>query len=105
MCRFVIADLTGARRIPQELSHIIPNFPSVPVQPIILASQREYGMLEHWRQFRRVLPEYPYADSKQLLENFETAVIHPIENWQKESAGAAAFCKSGLRSRNGDYQA
>jgi hypothetical protein len=87
MCRFVIADLTGARRIPQELSHIVPNFPSVPVQPIILASQRGYGMLEHWRQFRSVLPEYPYADSKQLLENFETAVFHPIENGKGKVQG------------------
>jgi hypothetical protein len=89
MCRFVIADLTDASSIPQELSHIVPNFPSVPVQPIILASQREYGMFEHWRQFRSVLPEYRYADPKHLLENFDTGVIRPVENWQKESGGAA----------------
>ena len=89
MCRFVIADLTDACSIPQELSHIVRNFPSVPVQPIILASQREYGMFEHWRQFRSVLPEYRYADPKHLLENFDTAVIRPVENWQKESGGAA----------------
>jgi hypothetical protein len=79
-----------ARSIPKELSHIVPNFPCVAVQPIILASEREYGLFEHWRQFYNVLHEYRYVDPIQLLENFETAVIRPIENWQKESGGAVA---------------
>jgi hypothetical protein len=86
MCRFVVADLTDARSIPQELSHIVPNFPSVPVQPIILRSQRAYAMFEHWRRFSNVLPEYRYRDGEHLTANFESAVIRPVERWRRRSA-------------------
>jgi len=40
MSRFVIADLTDPRSIPQEVTSIIPGLPSVPVLPV---DQRPYS--------------------------------------------------------------
>ena len=79
LARFIIADLTGARSIPQELAFIIPAFPSVPVQPLLLSSQSEYGMLEHFTKFPWVLPVYKYSDLPHLLTSFKKRVIDPAE--------------------------
>jgi hypothetical protein len=83
MCRFVIADVTDAKSIPQELSVIVPNLPSVAVQPIILASEHEYAMFEHWRKFPAVLSEYRYESQQQLLDTLDTRVLAPIKQWEE----------------------
>jgi len=45
MSKFVLADLTDAKSVLQELRSIVPNSPAVAVQPLLLASQSEPGML------------------------------------------------------------
>jgi len=90
MARFVIADITDAKSIPQELSHVVPHFPSVPVQPIILASQKEYSMFESWADRANVLPQFAYDDQAHLLASLESRVIDPVEVWERESDKGAA---------------
>jgi len=84
LARFVIADLTDAKSIPQELQMIVPNLPSVPVQPLILTSQHEYGMFEHFTRFPWVLPVYRYSDEVILLQSLQEKVVAPAEQKAKE---------------------
>ena len=87
---FIVADITDAKSIPQELSHIVPLFPSVPIKPIILASQHEYAMFEHWRDFNNVLPEYRYEDRDHLLAHLQSSVVKQVAEWEESGNRAAA---------------
>src|SRR5260370_36805149 len=79
IAKFVIAEIPDAKSIPQELMAIVPALPSVPVQPLILASQREYGMFEHFRRYPWVLEPYLYDDQDGLLAAISDKVIGPAE--------------------------
>jgi uncharacterized protein YjbI with pentapeptide repeats len=84
MARFIIADITEAKSIPQELQAIVPNLPSVPVQPLLLNSDREYGMFEHFRRFPWVLETYYYDNLNEVLLSVEDKVITPAETKARE---------------------
>jgi uncharacterized protein YjbI with pentapeptide repeats len=79
MSRFIIADITDPRSIPQELQTIIPHLPSVPVQPLILASEHEYGMFEHFKQYPWVLATHVYESSQKLVADLKEKVIAPAK--------------------------
>src|SRR5215207_8250048 len=86
MARFIIADITDAKSIPQELQAIVPNLPSVPVQPLLLTSEREYGMFEHFKRFPWVLDTYYYDNLNDALASVEDKVISPAEAKVRELA-------------------
>jgi len=83
MARFIIAGITDAKSIPQELAFIVPNLPSVPVQPLLVSSQQEYGMFEHFTKFPWVLPIHRYIDLASLLASFKDQIIEPAEKKAK----------------------
>ena len=79
MARFIVADITDPRSIPQELQAIVPNLPSVAIQPLIEGSSTEYGMFEHFKRYPWVLPVYRYRDLDDLLVTLGEKVVTPAE--------------------------
>ena len=88
MTRFIIADLTEAKSIPQELQRIVPDLPSVPVQPVLQASAEEYSMFEHFRRYPWVLETYRYQNLEEVIASLTEKVIAPAELKAHELLGS-----------------
>jgi hypothetical protein len=71
MAKIVFADITEAKSIPQELSHIIPNFPSLIIQPLLLKEETTYSMFEHWEKYTWVRPVFEYYSKQHLINNID----------------------------------
>jgi Pentapeptide repeats (8 copies) len=84
MSRFVIADLTDAKSIPQELQAIVPHLPSVPIQPILQRDATEYAMFEHYERYPWVLPIYRYQDIPDLLASIKEDILKPVDQKEHE---------------------
>jgi len=79
LSKFVIADISDPRSIPQELSAIVPHLPSVPVQPIIGKHLQEYGMFEHFKNYPWVMELQAYQESN--LQAFVQSVVQSCESY------------------------
>ena len=77
LSRFVVADITDAKSIPQELQAVVPNLPSVIFKPILQDDMTEYSMFEHFRRYEWVLPIFLYANKEHLIASLENNVINP----------------------------
>jgi uncharacterized protein YjbI with pentapeptide repeats len=86
LAKFIIADITEPRSIPQELQSIVPDL-AVPIQPLLLkGSTGEYGMFESFKKYHWVLSIYEYSDLDGLITSLEEKVIKPAETKAKELA-------------------
>jgi hypothetical protein len=79
MARFVIADISDAKSVLQELRGIVPDNPTLPVQPIIVASQDEPGMFDFFKRYPWVLEAHLYDNPVRLLADLSDRVIGPVE--------------------------
>jgi len=95
LARFVIADLADAKSIPQELQRIVPDLPSLPVQPIILVSQYEYGMFRDFRDYPWVLAPYRYGSTEELLGSLHDRVVGPASIKAAEIAERRRLFRDG----------
>lgn len=87
IARFVIADLSEPRSIPQELMNTVPHLPSVPVQPLLLAEETEWGLYQHLASYPWVLPIVRYRDLPTLIAQLKDDVIDPAEAKARELVG------------------
>lgn len=81
LSRFIIADITEPRSIPQELQAIVPHL-SVPIVPLFNrqhSEDREYGMFGDLRKYPWVLELEHYSDVGQLLAALPERVIARAE--------------------------
>lgn len=79
MARFIVADISDPRSIPQELISIVPTLPSVPVQTIIKRGEKPWGMYELIARYPWVLKTFEYDDVAQLLEMFRAKLVIDLE--------------------------
>ena len=79
LARFVIADITAPRSIPQELVKIVESLPSVPVQPLLTHGSKPWGMYGHIERYPSVLKIHKYKNKKDLLPSLWEKVITPAE--------------------------
>jgi hypothetical protein len=79
MSRFVIADLTAAKSLPQELTRIVPILPSVPIQPILLSKQKEWSMFRDLTRYPWVLETVLYQNATDLAVLLRTRIVKQAE--------------------------
>jgi hypothetical protein len=84
LSRFVIADITDPKSVPQELGAIVPTLPSVPVQPLLQTGHEPWGMYDHIKRYQSVLPLFEYRSQETLLSDLQQKVIAPAEQKAKE---------------------
>jgi hypothetical protein len=78
LARFVIADVTEPRSVPAELAVIVPHL-SVPVQTLLLASERPYALLDDLSKYPWFLPPFRYKDQEHLIASLGEKVVGAAE--------------------------
>jgi uncharacterized protein YjbI with pentapeptide repeats len=84
MSRFVIADITDARSVPQELQIIDTHCRTVAVRLIKKRGEPEYGMLDFRNSPWFVKGRYEYESIEDLITSIKENVIGPAEEKVKE---------------------
>jgi uncharacterized protein YjbI with pentapeptide repeats len=85
--RFIIADITDARSLPQELAAIVPTLPSVPVVPLMQRGQNEWGMFEAFSRYPWVMPVLWYESLAELNSVLDSRVITEAELYLQRRTG------------------
>jgi uncharacterized protein YjbI with pentapeptide repeats len=87
IARFIIADLTEARSVLQELAVIVPDLPSVPVQPILLEGEPWPGMMDSFERFPWFLERFEYRDPAHLLSSLPSLIEAAVQASRAQERG------------------
>ncbi len=82
MAKFIVADITAATMVREELRSIVEKYPAKPIQPIMLNGEKEYITLpEMFRDFKNILKTFVYVNKKDIVSGLSIGIIKPAENW------------------------
>lgn len=95
MSRFIVADLTEPRSVPQELQAIVPDV-EVPVQPIIEAPGQPFATFVTFGKYSWMLPLQRYTDPAHLSSSICDLVIQPAETCRSEILARRRIVLSAL---------
>lgn len=87
LARFIVADITNPRSIPQELVSIVETLPSVPVQPLLQTGSMPWGMYDHIKHYPWVLKVHKYSSANDLLTSLGQGALMPAERRATALAG------------------
>jgi hypothetical protein len=79
LARFVVADISQPRSVPQELMAFSRSLLSVAIQPLLRAGEEPYGMFSDFQRLQNFLPIHRYEsasdfDLARLIQQVETRV-------------------------------
>jgi hypothetical protein len=80
LSRFVIADLTDAQSVLQELTLIVKELITLPVQLLLQESAPPPPMIDGLLVSQSVLKPYCYSTTERLLQDLPTKVIGPAHD-------------------------
>jgi uncharacterized protein YjbI with pentapeptide repeats len=63
LCKFIVADISEPRSVPQELLSIVESMPALKVLPSIEKGLKPWGMYDHIAKYPWVLPIIEYSDN------------------------------------------
>lgn len=85
LAKFVVADITDATEVRAELHTIVKEFPSLPIQPLLLVGTKAFvSFPQNLVKYPWVLPPFEYTDLDHLLASLDTHVLAPAIAKQRE---------------------
>ena len=95
--RFVIADISDPKGIPQELTAIVPDRPSLVIVPLLQSGFQPWSMFSHIQRYPWVLPIREYPSLEVLLSDFAGKVLEPAERKVVEQLSTPSVAVERLR--------
>ncbi len=72
--KFIIADLTDAKSVQQEIAAIAPHI-AVPIAPIVHGNKKVFSMFRDYWKYEWILSEFRYDNVDHLIANFENQIM------------------------------